>query len=121
MSEYVYPGPEYAGPRSHWQPNDIEKGTVQHDFGVRDVKGRAIGAIVTLGLTEFKPWDKSCGTSWCAIAPGRWYFLHAQASRGGQGFGASQRRRYFTTAASRDAAAAKYLDGARKRATKLGA
>src|SRR5687767_2683742 len=84
-------------------------------YGVVDAKGREIGACVfafEVDYTEIP--EDSLG--WSSTPPGHYYGFIPQAQRGGENFGASQCAKLFTTEKERDAAAAKYLAGARKRA-----
>lgn len=95
--------------------------TVHHEFGVgRDSKGRTIGANISTGTLELIeiPEDYQ-GWFYADKEPGTYYVLCVHATRGGESFGALQRERFFKTVAERDAAIAKYLKEAAKRAAKL--
>jgi hypothetical protein len=97
---------------------DARDETQRHDFGVRDSKGRVLGANVATGRRVFEAAQVGNG-SWWTLAPGTHFYFCPQATRDGRGFGATQGARYFATAAERDAAVARYLDSARKRAAKV--
>lgn len=103
--------------------NRIEKiertGQQKHGFGVRDSKGRVIGAMVSLfegerTLVEHKVWIG------CAQGPvkaaGHVYGFTPQATRDGESYGASQAARTFDSAKERDEAVATYFSKAQKRA-----
>jgi hypothetical protein len=90
--------------------------TVEHDFGVTDRLGRKIGATIRFSENTFTQTpDQSWGYG---RAPGRYFSFYPCATRNGVRYGASQNERHFDTATARDAAAAKYLTDARKRALK---
>lgn len=90
--------------------------TVDHDFGVYDRLGRKIGAQVRTSENTFAVNEEG---SWGYLrAPGRYFSFYPQATRNGVRYGAAQNEKHFDTAAERDAAVAKYLAGARKRAAK---
>jgi hypothetical protein len=98
------------------------------DFGVRDGKGRTIGAGVSLyevdyaALTaeEIAERRANYGTIW-HHTPGHFYGFSPCALRGGSAFGAYSGGREFATAEARDKAAEKYFRDAEKRAAKLAA
>ncbi len=87
-------------------------------FGVKDSKGREIGAQIRTWETDFESTSPEAKV-WYAIKPGHYFSLYAQATRGGKAFGASQSTHYFTIVSARNAAIEKYLAQARKRAGKI--
>jgi hypothetical protein len=101
-----------------------EARTVEHvSFGVTDAKGRVIGTNIEYAHEECievekTRWDGRCEAKDSTLGEIR-LTMEVHATRNGVTYGASQRTQRFATAAARDAAKAKYLDGARKRATKL--
>ena len=101
--------------------DQTDMGHEVHDFGVKDTRGRAIGAKVyyrEIELVEFTPEQYQV---YYALPAGYYYVATMRATRNGADYGASQPRKYFTTEAERDAAVAKYLKQARSRALKLAA
>lgn len=78
-----------------------------HDFEVTDRLGRKIGLFVEL-LNESGRWGHGSN-------PGKFSYV-TQVSRNGGRHQASHMGPYFDTAAARDAAAAKAVEAARKRA-----
>lgn len=95
-----------------------------HDFGHLDAKWRTIGARVTTWEQDMEAVTEEEATAWrwgwYAVAPGHWYIFCPHATRNGATYGALQSTQWFTTAAERDRAIAKYLKGAAKRAEKIG-
>jgi hypothetical protein len=94
-------------------------GTVWHDFGCTDAKGRALGTRIATYEVEYValPADAS---SYSTVPVGSYFVFAVHATRDGKPFGAFQYPRRFATALERDAAAAKYLANARKAAAKKG-
>lgn len=95
--------------------------TVHHGFGVNDTKGRGIGARITTFILTYKARTdgQRSGTICDPDKIGKSFFAFVpQATRGGVPYGASQVTQEFSTEAERDAAIAKYLAGAAKRAMK---
>lgn len=92
----------------------------RHDFNLTDDKGRALGCAVEFSKVEFVAFTPEPGSWFCGYArpPGIRYSYRPQAMRGGRAYGACQEEKFFPTIAERDAAAARYVDGARKRAIK---
>jgi len=87
-----------------------------HAFGLRDAKGREIGAQIVTYVEARTETEKSAYRSaWT----GARFAFYPQATRDGAKFGALQDVRYFNTEAERCAAIAKYLSDARKRAEKI--
>lgn len=86
-------------------------------FGVKDGKGRELGAIAYLGTRKVtQVADRDFGS--CALEAdlGDWFIFYPDATRDGKSFGASHGSRKFRTEAERDAAVVAYLASARKRA-----
>lgn len=97
---------------------DVEdKPREQHEFGVKDRFGRAIGASVSYVIATFRPWT-STNHSRSPREPGTYYEVRVQATRDGKAYGAGFNGAMFETAEDRDAYVAKYLKEARKRALK---
>jgi hypothetical protein len=98
--------------------NETASTEVFREFGVRDRKGRMIGARVFLReldmveLTDVKDGYYGYNT----VEPGHYFVMTVCATRGGASYGASQPRQYFTTAEAREAAMETYFAGAAKRA-----
>ncbi|WDS38293.1 hypothetical protein TMCBR3_gp045c [Caulobacter phage TMCBR3] len=86
----------------------------EHDFGVKDGKGRRIGAVVHTFEVDFQPVERGG----YARDAGHYWAFTGNATRNRVMYGASQSPNYFHSAAERDAAMAKYLDAARKRAVR---
>lgn len=86
--------------------------TKSEAFGVRDSKGREIGADVYL-YNNIRSEDH---LSRYRDAEGNPFAYSPQATRDGSKYGASQTTYFFPTQEARDAAVAKYFSGARKRA-----
>ena len=102
----------------------INKADSFEAFGVKDAKGREIGAKIRTfeevfsfgpGVAQYPGSDYA---HTCNIAPGLYYGFYPHATRNGKPYGAGQPVQRFATTAERDAAIAKYLAGARKRAEK---
>jgi hypothetical protein len=93
------------------------------DFGVKDHKGRAIGAFITKGTNEFVALKKGDNemSFWTDKEPGVYFYFRPQNTRNGKSYGACQSRQYFNTEAECDAAIAKYLEAAKKRFSKKAA
>lgn len=89
-----------------------------HDFGVTDKKGRAIGAQLVFQTRELVASTDGFGL---AIEPGNYFCFTPHATRGGETFGAFSGTRYFKSEAARATAVAKYLADASKRALKTAA
>lgn len=94
-------------------------------FGIKDERGREIGADIDTGVTTFRlvtqeEWDSqpSWGGGYYTVPAGDQYWYCPQATRNGKKYGALQRQQFFPTAAERDAAVEKYLANAKKRAAK---
>lgn len=91
-----------------------------HDFGVKDPRGRAIGASVSYAMiTHEKVSIYDVNGAYWRVAPGAYFGLHTQATRDGRTYGASQTWQLFKTAGDRSDALGAYLRGAEKRARKL--
>lgn len=93
----------------------------QRNFGVKDSKGRVVGGRVSrITLTTTPVKSAYAEKSWrMVIEPGVYHTYEPSATRNGALFGASQRRRWFTTEAECQAAIEKYFSDAAKRAAKL--
>jgi hypothetical protein len=89
-----------------------------YDFGIKDHKGRAVGANIKTSTCEFvwAPEDASWGHS--GIEPGVYYHFVPHATRNGIRYGASQNDQWFKTPEERSKAIEKYLQSAKKRMAK---
>lgn len=101
------------------------KGTTESvAFGIRDERGREVGAILfRYGLSvELAEGEEArfglLATTELPVGASRLVFV-PHAARDGKAFGAFQRHSYFETEEAREAAIAKYLAGAKKRAAKM--
>lgn len=87
------------------------------DFGLLDQKGRRIEAHIYFFEINFVEvpgdWEHPY---YIHMSPGHYLGARMQATRNDKEFGASQYDSYFHTEEERDAAVAKYLLSARKRA-----
>lgn len=93
--------------------------TAEHiDFEALDARGRKVGAQIIRQTVTFSPLSE--GVPGWVFEPGTYYAWRASATRNGKPYGATQRENICTTAEEREAAIAKYLNGARKRAEKKG-
>lgn len=102
------------------QEVDVAGSTVERlvDFGFKDSKGRALGAVIVTGECHYVD-DANDERNWYSmVKPGHYFYLYTQATRDGKTFGASQSRSYFKTTVSREFAITAYLKGAAKRAAK---
>lgn len=88
------------------------------DFGYVDAKGRRIGCALYRVKVE---WVEAPDAKWGWKVPRGQYRLCVQAERNGVSYGACQADQYFESEEAREAAVAKYLAGAKKRAAKLAA
>lgn len=77
-----------------------------YDFGVTDVRGKAMGAYIGQGEYDNTRYS---------------YWFYPQATRAGLSHGPLQQRRYFATEAGRADAVAKYLKAAKARAVRASA
>lgn len=98
-----------------------DKSTVDRegrDFGALDKFGRRIGAIIRRSTVTFTavPEGQNYGYR---MAPGKYFAFRPSATRNEAEYGAGQPTQYFDTEAKREAAIAKYLAGAQKRASKI--
>ncbi len=100
------------------QKDHTNQGGASENFGIVDEKGREIGASVHTFEVDFV--EVPAGT-WGAYntTAGHYFGFFPRALRAGKGFGAIKPNQLFATASERDAAVAKYLAGARKRASKI--
>jgi hypothetical protein len=94
----------------------INEGRESHDWGFSDKKGRALGSRVAFCVKVFEEFVPENGESCLLVAPGTYFCWLAQATRGGEDFGACQPWNFCNTEQERQAAVAKYLAGARSRA-----
>jgi len=96
---------------------------VEIDFGMNDAKGRAIGARIIVCVIDFVPAAEDC--NWYFPREdgnmGRYFEYDPQALRDGAPYGACQCERRFRDEAAMNAAIAKYIADAKKRAAKKGA
>ena len=91
-------------------------------FGVRDGKGRELGAIVSRWMTTWRTSTRGgCFPTEVRRDGATTFSLVCQAARGGARFGASRSVGEFATSEDREAAVAAYLKAARARAKKVGA
>jgi len=105
----------------------VTAGTREHvAFGSLDKRGREVGAIIVrrsltveLAPNQAETWGYLASTE-LPVGTFRFVFL-PQATRDGKAFGACQPNSYFETEEAREAAIAKYLAGAKKRAAKIAA
>lgn len=134
------PTPAFSQPREvSILVSDERTSEHEENFGLFDKKGREIGiwaGFNTVVLRDFTdeeaaaynaPYSPdSYETRLAAFAnirvlsqaPGTWYVMRTSAMRAGSGFGPGFNRQWFRTSEERDAALAKYIKGARKRAEK---
>lgn len=87
------------------------------NLGAKDKYGREIGTRITTYTIEFIPAPEDA-TSYWTVEPGIYQAWIGQATRNGSSYGASQKENRSKTKTGRDMAIEKYIDGARKRATK---
>lgn len=107
-----------------WKDTNFANNTTEHvPFGLRDARGREIGAKITRYSCEVvheEPqllWStREDGTP--SREAGAWLCWYPQATRDGSSFGALQNRRYFRTEEEREADIQRYLADAKKRAAK---
>lgn len=97
------------------------EGVERRDFGIKDGKGRSLGANAVkcsgIRVSTKRMLHISCQQD--PLKPeGPVYGFRPQAQRNGEAFGAVQSTRWFETPADRDAAIAKYFVMAEKTATK---
>lgn len=86
-------------------------------FGLKDSKGREIGALITRAIATFS--ENEPGKTWGYTKPAGTYLTFCpHATRNGKTYGACQHERYFDTEAEREDAISAYLANARKRAAK---
>lgn len=97
--------------------NRTERIKAHHDFGVMDKRCRRIGANIYTFEVDFELKPEALG-GW-TVDPGHYFVFQPNTTRNGQDYGPVQPWHLFVTTQERDAAIAKYLDGARKRAQKL--
>lgn len=93
---------------------------VIHSFGIKDAKGREIGARITLQTIEYValPEDATCGYR---REPGVVLCYTFSATRDGKDYGATQPTKHCKSEADRQASIQAYLEGARARAAGKGA
>lgn len=101
---------------STYPSDDINSVKFSIRFGIADTKGRDIGANVMTYELDFSVSDDQ-SRGWL-VAPGHYFCARVHATRNGVNYGACQHAQRFTTAEARDAYVAKYLDQAKKRASK---
>jgi hypothetical protein len=103
--------------------DDDKETREEFDFGVKDSKGRALGSRVFKGRDEFVEIDEAHRREnqyavGYHVRPGSYFYFRPSATRDGKHYGAWHYPSYFHTAQERDAAVAKYVANARKRAAK---
>lgn len=88
------------------------------EFGVNDRLGRHIGTRVRTYVVEYSPApeDAKSGYSLPAGGFGTYFCFTTQATRDAGGHQASHESKFFTDATVRDAAVAKHIEAAQKRA-----
>ena len=87
-------------------------------FDVNDSKRRAVGAqIKRIEAHWVETPEGKCG--YIPYRRGRWFGFEPHATRDGRRYGAVQQWRWFATVEAREAAIAKYLADASKRAAKF--
>lgn len=99
------------------------------DFGVVDERGRRMGALIDFyefDLVEVEEAEREARTrssdvnlrcrGYFNAEPGHYFAYCPHATRNGRRFGALQATPWFKTEAEREAAVAKYLNGAQRRA-----
>lgn len=87
-------------------------------FNVNDSRGRQIGSkIERLEADWIETPEGKCG--YIPYRRGRWFGFQPHATRDSKRYGPSQPWRWFATVEECEAAIAKYLSDARKRATKI--
>jgi hypothetical protein len=84
---------------------------ILESFGVKDAKGRVMGAQATLLDVEFEG-----GGVDFESPPGRCYGFQPHTTRDGRVYGPNQPDRYFPTVESRDDEVRRYFFAARRRA-----
>jgi hypothetical protein len=84
-------------------------------FDVLDKRGRVVGARITRNEHTY---TEGGDRAWYEQTPGTFYAFTPHATRNGETYGASQRTVLCATPEEREAAIAKYLRAARKRAAK---
>ncbi len=89
--------------------------TIRVDLDALDKRGRKIGARVDTFVMTFKPTKSNYGYD---CDPGSFFAFTTHALRNDVNYGPATRIAKFATEAKRDAAVAKYLTNARKRAAK---
>lgn len=96
----------------------INEGAERHSFECKDVKGREIGAMIQfrVAVLEEAP-ENHRGGAW-SFEPGTYFCFHAQQTRNGTRYGASQSWTWCKTEAERIAKVAAYLKSAKARAAK---
>ena len=89
------------------------------DFGTLDSRGRKMGACIVRQTVTFEPASdhEQSGLFW-SKEPGVYYAWWPHATRNGETYGALQGEKLCETPEEREQAIAKYLAGARKRASK---
>ncbi len=104
---------------------DRDRTTEVVAFGVRDAKGRELGAVIARYVTvcRLDTDPKPLGYLETKARPvgSTRYAVVYQQTRAGKRFGSTQPGRYFETPEDREAAIAAYLKAARARAAKGGA
>jgi hypothetical protein len=92
---------------------------VYHAFGIKDAKGREIGANVYTRMATYVALTDAEAEArgvWYTVAPGTYFQFMGPATRDGKTYGAAQRYRNYETEDARARAIWVYLQGARKRA-----
>lgn len=90
-------------------------------FGIKDGKGREIGARITTGIDEYveiNPEEIEANRGYSTRPVGVYFYFTPHATRHGIVYGASQNGKYFKTAEEREVGIQKYLTNAKKRAAK---
>lgn len=89
------------------------------DFGVKDRRGRVVGARVVTAVHVYTPASPTeTGWTYCT-APGTYWYASVQVTRNGKTYGALQPEKLFPTADARDAWVQARLKASKMRATHL--
>ena len=93
--------------------------TITRDFGVRDAKGRTVGARIITQRWEVKH-DEDALSYWPIPCPknGELFTWAPQSTRDDEEFGASQKFRHCETVKEMNKQIVKYIESSRQRALK---
>lgn len=100
----------------------INEGAERHSFGINDAKGREIGAVVKFDVVTLENAPEGYkGMMWSGKEAGTYFRFHAQATRDGESYGASQAWVWCKSESERSKRVEAYLQGAVSRAAKKAA